>query len=281
MKTIKYNDLVQKVEQMILEASYNLPSDVLRSLKENSEKEKSPLGKSIINNLIKNAGIASSDSMPICQDTGVAVFFVEMGDSVKLDRGNIKQALILATANAYKNGYLRKSMVSDPVYNRKNTGDNTPPIIHFDPVEGDTLKIQFAPKGGGAENMSGMVMLKPLEGEEGIIGFVCDLVKKAGGNPCPPIIIGVGIGGNFELAPKLAKKALLRKIGSLNPDPNYRLLEEKILESVNRLGVGPQGLGGTVTASAVHINFFPCHIASLPVAVNLNCHAARHSEIVL
>lgn len=281
MKNIKYEDLVGKIEDLILQTSYNLPSDVYEAIKKSKDTEESTLGKSILEKLLINADIARDEKLPICQDTGSAVFFVEIGRKTNLQDIELSKAIYEATANAYRKGYLRSSIVIDPVYNRKNSDDNTPPIIHYELTETDYIKIQFAAKGGGAENMSGLAMLKPLDGEDGVVNFVCELVKKAYGNPCPPIVIGIGIGGNFEYSCYLAKKALLREIGQKNPDPDYARLEKKILDAVNSLGIGPQGLGGRVTALAVHILTYPCHIASLPVAVNLNCHVSRHGYIII
>lgn len=281
MKTIAYIDIVKKVTDMCLKANINLPSDVLSSLKSAAKNEKSELARSILNQCIDNADIALKEKMPICQDTGFAVFFVEIGTDICINGGTIIDAINEGTAKGYKEGYLRKSIVEEPLFDRMNTGDNSPAVIHLELVPGDKLKITLAPKGGGSENMSAVAMLKPSDGEQGIVDFVVETVVKAGGNPCPPTIVGVGIGGTFEKCALLAKKALLRPIGTHHPDKRYAELERKILEKINASGVGPQGLGGTFTALAVHIETFPCHIASLPVAVNLNCHAARHTSIML
>ena len=280
-RIISYNEIYKSVYNLILETSYILPSDVYNSINAQITSEESQLGKSILKKIIQNADIAKEEKLPICQDTGTAVFFVEIGNDVCFEGGFLKDAIFNATKDAYEDGYLRKSMVYDPIYNRTNTKTNLPPIIHIDYVEGDKVKIMFAPKGGGAENMSALKMLKPYEGENGIIEFVVDIISKASGNPCPPVVIGIGIGGNFELCSIMAKKALFRKIGERNRDENYAKLELKILEEVNKTGVGPQGLGGRITCLDVHIEYYPCHIASLPVAVNLNCHAARHGEIII
>lgn len=281
IRVIHYNELKEKIFNLIIDTSYNLPCDVYDSIKENIKNEESELGKSILEKLVKNADIAKNEKMPICQDTGTAVFIVEIGENVKIEGGSLKDLLFEATKEAYDKGYLRKSMVNDPIFDRSNTKTNLPPIIHYEIVEGDKIKVKFAPKGGGAENMSALKMFKPLEGEEAIIKFIVDTVINAGGNPCPPIVIGVGIGGNFETCAILAKKALFRKIGERNKNINYAKLEEKIKEKVNNTGVGPQGLGGRITCLDVFIESYPCHIASLPVAINLNCHAARHGELII
>lgn len=281
MRIVKYKDLVDIVSGICIEASCNLPNDVYDAIKEGVENEKSPLGSAILADCIKNADIANKHQTPICQDTGFAVFFVELGEDVKIEGGTIHQAITEGTVIGYKEGFLRKSIVIDPIFNRVNTGDNTPAIIHLDNVSGDKIKITIAPKGGGSENMSAIAMLKPSQGREGVIDFVVNSVVNAGGNPCPPVVVGVGIGGTFEKAAYLAKKSLLRDIGEHNSDANYADLESEILSKINRSGVGPQGLGGSLTALAVNIDFYPCHIASLPVAVNLNCHAARHIEVII
>jgi len=281
MKTIHYSDIVNHVADLCIRANIDLPADVLSSLERSLENEKNELARSILAKCIENAEIARQEEMPICQDTGFAVFFIEIGEEVQIEGGTLSEALNQGTVKGYNDGYLRKSIVSDPLYDRKNTGDNTPAIIHIDLVPGDTLNITLAPKGGGSENMSALAMLKPSDGEQGIIDFVVDTVVKSGGNPCPPTIVGIGIGGTFEKCAQLAKKALIRPVGEPNNDKRFAELERKILEKINSSGIGPQGLGGNTTALAVHIETFPCHIASLPVAVNLNCHAARHLSITL
>ncbi len=281
MKTILYSDIVSNVAEMCQKACTILPEDVLSSLRSAVQNEKSKLAGSLLNQCIKNAEIAKNEGVPICQDTGFAVYFVEIGSEVHIEGGTIQDALNEGTAKGYTEGYLRKSIVADPLFDRKNTTDNTPAVIHLEMVPGDTIQITMAPKGGGSENMSSVAMLKPSDGEPGIIDFVVGTVVKAGGNPCPPTIVGVGIGGSFEKCTLLAKKALLRQIGESHPDKRYAELERRILEKINASGIGPQGLGGSTTALAVHIETFPCHIASLPVAVNLNCHAARHVEITI
>jgi fumarate hydratase subunit alpha len=277
MKSVAYHEIVERVAGLCGKAAFELPGDVDEALAEASKREQSPLGKSILEQCRENARLAQSEGLAICQDTGFAVYFVELGSGVRIEGGELTDALAEATEKGYAEGFLRRSIVSDPVFDRKNTGTNTPPVVHILPVPGDTLRITLAPKGGGSENMSALAMLKPAEGREGIVRFVSETVIQAGGNPCPPTIVGVGIGGTFEKAALLAKKALLRPVGSPHPDPRYAELEKDILEMINASGVGPQGLGGTVTALAVHVEHFPCHIASLPVAVNLNCHAARHA----
>lgn len=280
MKEIDAQRVIDAVKDLCIAANCDLSEDVLTAIKNAQEKEESPVGKEILKLLIENAEVARSEKLPICQDTGVAVVFVELGDEVKIVNGDIRTAINEGVKRGYTEGYLRKSMVKSPL-NRVNTGDNTPAIIHFEPVKGDKLKITILPKGGGSENMSQLKMLTPSEGVEGVKKFVIETVKRAGSNPCPPIVVGVGIGGNFEYAPLLAKKALLREVGKHNPDPEIAKLEEELLELINRTGIGPQGLGGRVTALAVNIETHPCHITALPVAVNIECHAHRHKEVVL
>ncbi|MCK5008895.1 MAG: fumarate hydratase [Deltaproteobacteria bacterium] len=279
MKTIGFDDIVKKVKAACMSANFELGEDVITAFKKTKETEESPVGKEILEQLIENATIAKEEKIAMCQDTGFAVFFVEIGDEVKVSGGNLVEAINEGVRQGYKEGYLRKSICHP--FTRKNTGDNTPAIVHLDMVPGDQLKIIVAPKGGGSENMSRVTMLKPSDGIEGIKRFVVERVRESGANPCPPLVIGVGIGGTFEKAALIAKKALLRPVGSKNPDPELVSLEEELLVEINDLGVGPQGLGGRTTALAVHVNMHPCHIASLPVAVNINCHASRHKEIVL
>jgi len=279
MREIEASYISEKVKELCMEANYDLPEDVLLAFQEAKEAEESPLGVSILEQLQRNAEIARNERVPICQDTGFGVVFVELGEDVKISGGSLKEAVTEGVRQGYGEGYLRKSICHP--FTRKNTGDNTPPIIHIDLVQGEELKIIVAPKGGGSENMSRVTMLKPSDGIEGIIDFVVNRVKESGGNPCPPIIVGVGIGGTFEYAALLAKKALLRHVGSSNADPELAGLEKDILNKINDLGIGPMGLGGRTTALAVHIEMYPCHIASLPLAVNINCHASRHKEIRL
>lgn len=279
MKRIAASTITEKVRDLCIEASCVLSNDVLEALRMAKEKEESPIGREIISQLLENAKIAKEEMLPLCQDTGVAVFFVEIGTEVFVE-GNLIEAINEGVRKGYTEGYLRKSIVADPL-NRVNTGDNTPAVVHIDIVPGDELKIFFLPKGGGSENMSGIKMLTPAAGKEGIIDFVVQKVKEAGSNPCPPIVVGVGIGGTFEKAAILAKKALLRPLGTKNPRADLASLEEEILTRINNLGIGPQGFGGRITALAVNILTHPCHITALPVAVNIECHAHRHKEIVL
>lgn len=263
-----------------MEANYYLGDDVVQALQQALKTEESPLGRSILAQLIENQQIARSEQIPICQDTGFAVLFVNLGQEVRITGGNLIDAINEGVRQGYIEGYLRKSIVRDPL-NRVNTGDNTPAVVHLEMSPGDRLSITIAPKGGGSENMSEVRVLKPADGVEGVKQFVIDLVRRSGGNPCPPIIVGVGIGGTFEKCAELAKRALLRELGSQHPDPFYANLEKELLSEINKLGIGPQGLGGSTTALAVFIEPYPCHIASLPVAVNIQCHAARHKSAVI
>jgi len=281
MRKIDSKDITKAVKELCLPAATKLPSDVLDSLKNSVTTEESPLGKSILEKVVQNADISSSEARPMCQDTGFAVFFVGMGQECLIEGDTLENALNQGVREGYTDGLLRKSIVNDPLFDRINTTDNTPAVIHLTTVPGDKLSILLAPKGGGSENMSKLNMMKPSDGEDGVFNFVVDSVINSGGNPCPPTIVGVGIGGTFEKCAETAKRALLRKVGEPHPDPRYAALEKRILDAINASGVGPQGLGGTVTALAVHIETHPCHIAQMPVAVNLNCHAARHAEVVL
>lgn len=279
MRDINYYDVVDVVKEMVVEANCVLQNDIRSALQSSLEKEESALGKSILKNCILNADIAEKEMRPICQDTGLAVFFIKIGTGVRIVAGPspvINDAVNEGVRIGYKEGYLRKSVLTDPVFKRENTGDNIPAIIHLELVDNDIIEIIFAPKGGGAENMSRLKMLPPSAGRKGIVDFVVETVIEAGGNPCPPTVVGIGIGGTFEKCAYLAKKALLRPIGSIHHDCEYAELEKDIFTKINNSGVGPQGLGGTVTSFAVHIEWAPCHLASLPVAVNLNCHAHRH-----
>lgn len=279
MRIIKSSQITEIVRDMCIKANIYLGEDVVESLKENKEKENSELGKNILNILIKNCEIAKEKQMPICQDTGMAVFFVSIGQDVHVEGKNISDAINEGVKQGYEDGFLRKSVVT-PI-DRKNTQDNTPAIIHYDIVEGDKITIEFAPKGFGSENMSKMKMLKPSDGIKGIQKFIIETVKEAGPNPCPPIVVGVGIGGTIEKCAQIAKKSLLRDIGQHNKDENIKNLEIQILKEINNLGIGPQGLGGNTTALAVNIETFPTHIAGLPVVVNINCHAARHKKAII
>ncbi len=281
MREIDVNIIKQSVKELCMNANYNLPEDVLKAFKEGKNRELSEIGKRVLEILEENAEIASTQKMPYCQDTGFAVLFVEIGQDVRFVGGNLEEAINRGVAEGYIEGYLRKSIVSDPLFERKNTGDNTPAVIHYSIVPGDKVRIVFAAKGGGSENMSALAMLKPADGVEGVKDFVIRTVSKAGPNPCPPVTVGVGIGGTFEKVAYLAKKAILRPIGDRNPNENYAKLELELLEEINKLGIGPSGFGGKVTALDVKIEWYPCHIASLPVAVNIQCHASRHKEIVI
>jgi fumarate hydratase subunit alpha len=263
---------------MCQEANIYLGDDVVNALKSSLDTEESPVGKEVLKQLIENIDIAKNEQIPICQDTGFAIFFIEWGQEVHLNGGSLEEAINAGVKKGYTEGYLRKSIATDPLYERKNTGDNTPAVIYTDLVPGDQVKITFAPKGGGSENMSTVKMLKPSDGEAGVVDFVVNHCKAAGPNPCPPIVVGVGIGGTFEKVAMLAKKALLRPVGEPNPDPKFAALEKKLLEKINNLGVGPQGFGGRTFALAVHIETFPSHIASMAASVNINCHACRHLE---
>ena len=277
MRSIPFNTIKEKVKAAMMEAAFVAGDDLMAGFKQALEKEESPLGKEVLNQLIENAGIAKKERIPLCQDTGLAVFIVEIGDEVKIEGGLLSDALNEATREAYGEAYLRKSCCNP--FTRKNTGDNTPAIIHYDIVKGDKLHITFCAKGGGSENMSRVTMLKPSDGKKGIEDFVVQRVWEAQANPCPPIIVGVGIGGTFERAAFIAKKALIEPIGKRNPDPELAEMEERILERINNLGIGPGGLGGRITALDVKVMMVPCHIASLPLAVNINCHSSRHAEI--
>ncbi|MCJ7577085.1 MAG: fumarate hydratase [candidate division Zixibacteria bacterium] len=280
MREISTKDIIKAVRDLCIDANYYLGKDVEDALRKAYEKEESPVGKATLSQILENVEISKQGEFPMCQDTGTAVVFVDMGDQVLIKDGNLFEAINEGVRQGYKDGYLRKSILSDPI-ERKNTGDNTPAVIHLDIVKGDKLKIVVAPKGGGSENMSEVKMMAPADGVEGVKNFVLDMVKRSGSNPCPPVIVGVGIGGSFEKCAEMAKRALLRPIGSKHPNPFYANLEAELLEKVNKLGIGPQGFGGTQTALAVHVETHPCHIASFPAAVNINCHVARHKEAVL
>ncbi|MGA2466746.1 MAG: fumarate hydratase [Thermodesulfobacteriota bacterium] len=276
MREIDVKLITEKVRDLCMEANTDLGDDVLQTFDQAIEKEESPLGLEILKELKENARIAKEEKVPICQDTGFAVVFIDLGQDVHLIGGTLTEAIHEGVRQGYRDGYLRKS-VCHP-FTRANTGDNTPAIIHTEVVPGEKVKITVAPKGAGSENMSRVVMLTPSDGIEGIKRFVIQRVKESGSNPCPPTIVGVGIGGTFEQAALLAKKSLLRPLGSKNPDPELEKLESEILTEINQLGIGPQGLGGRTTSLAVHILMMPCHIASLPLAVNIQCHVQRHKE---
>ncbi len=280
MKQIDAKVITQEVKRLVMEANYFLPEDVLQTLKDAQKNEKWELASQTIGKIVENAEIAKDDVVPMCQDTGMAVVFVEIGQEVSIVNGYIEDAINQGIREGYDEGLLRKSVVKDPL-DRVNTKDNTPGIVHYSMVPGDKLKIMIAPKGFGSENMSRIKMLKPAEGVEGVKDFVVETAEIAGPNPCPPIVIGVGVGGTFEKAAFLAKKSLLRSFDSYNENPFYADLEKELLEKVNELGIGPQGFGGKTTALRVFVEYYPTHIAGLPVAVNINCHAARHKEVVL
>jgi fumarate hydratase subunit alpha len=267
------------IYDLCLEANHKLPKDVAEALARARRDEVSPLGKEILIQLEENARIAREEQVPICQDTGMVVVFAELGQGIQIE-GDLYEAINSGVAQAYQEGFLRKSIVAHPL-DRGNTGDNTPAVVHLSLVSGNKLRLVVAPKGFGSENMGGIAMLKPAQGKEGVVDFVVSVIDRAGANPCPPIIVGVGIGGTMEYAACLAKRALLRKIGSSARHPLDQELEQELLERINSLGIGPQGYGGRQTALAVHVESYPTHIAGLPVAVNLNCHAARHAETEL
>lgn len=283
MREIAYEEIVKNVRDIIVYSASNLPKDALDALKDAYENEKSPVSREVLKQLLENADIASSEARPLCQDTGLAVFFVKVGEEVKVVGGLLKDAINEGTQKGYVEGYLRAS-TCEP-FSRANLKDtvgyNLPAIIHFDIVAGDTIDIEYAAKGGGSENVSRAKVLPPAAGKDGVVAFVKECISDAGGNPCPPITIGVGIGGTFERAVISSKHALFRNIGSKNEDPEMSELEERILEEVNKLGIGAMGMGGTKTALAVHIESNPCHIASLPVSVNVQCHSSRHTHITI
>ena len=277
---ISASEITEKVSQLCMDANFNLNEDVLDALRDSYEAEGSPVAKEVFAELLENAKIAHECQMPLCQDTGVAVVFVEIGEDIEIVDGRLYDAIHEGIREGYKKGFLRKSMVKDPL-NRINTGDNTPAIIHTEFTPENYLKITFMAKGGGCENMSRLAMLTPADGREGVINFVVETVKIAKANPCPPIIVGVGMGGTFDYAALLAKKSLLRPLGTKHVDPDTANLESEMLERINNLGIGAQGLGGWITAMAVHVERHPCHIASLPVAVNIECHAHRVKMVTL
>lgn len=278
MREISASSISDKLRQACIESCTVLPDDVLNALKAARETEESPVGRRVLDELIENALLARTESVPICQDTGVALVFVEIGQDVHVVGGYLYDAINEGVRRSYADGFFRKSIVRHPLH-RVNTHDNTPAVIHTVIVPGDKLRITIAPKGAGSENMSAVKMLKPSDGLEGVTRFVVETVRQAGPNPCPPLIVGVGLGGTMEMACLLAKKAALMPLGAPSGNPTNRRLEAKLLKAVNDTGVGPAGLGGRVTALAVHVESYPCHIGSLPVAVNLQCHAARHRDV--
>ena len=281
MGEVSHRDIMDSVARLCMEANFDLGEDVLEAIELARGQEPSPLGRQILGQLLENAEIARSERVPLCQDCGMAVVFLEIGQEVRVTGGELEDSVAKGVARGYREGFLRKSVVECPLGARSNTGDNTPPVIHCRIVPGERLRIVVAPKGAGSENMSAMAMLKPADGEEGIAGFVTETVNRAGGKPCPPVIVGLGIGGTIEKAALLAKSSLLRRVGESSDDDAVAALEGDILERVNGLGIGPMAFGGRTTALAVHAETFPCQMATLPVAVNLQCHSARHKEVVL
>jgi fumarate hydratase subunit alpha len=279
MRTIQAEQVIETVARMCIDSNRYLPQDVRESFERNAAREEAPAAREVFRQLKENYELAEQTGLPLCQDTGLAVFFVEVGEDVRVEGMNIRDAINEGVRNGYAEGFLRKS-ACDP-FTRANTKDNTPAIIHFDIVPGDKLKIAFMAKGGGSENMSRVTMLAPAQGWPGIKRFVLERVAEAGPNPCPPTIVGIGIGGTFDYAPILAKKALLRKLGDVNPDPTLAAMESELLEALNKLGIGPMGLGGKTSCLDVKIATSPCHIASLPLAVNIQCHSSRHQEVEL
>ncbi len=280
MRQLEVSEITKAVKELCIEANHRLSPDMKDALIAAGQNEKSELGRGILSQLEENLKIADEDRIPICQDTGMAVFFINIGQDVHLVGGNITDAVNEGVRQGYTDGYLRKSVVSDPLI-RKNTGDNTPAVIHYNMVPGDNVEITIAPKGFGSENMSRVFMLKPADGEEGVKNAILQAVKDAGPNACPPMVVGVGIGGTFEKCALMAKEALTRKVGTHSELPHIKDMEEEVLEKINKTGIGPGGLGGTVTSLAVNINTYPTHIAGLPVAVNICCHVNRHRSVIL
>lgn len=280
MREINVSEITKAIKYMCINANCCLNSDVYSALEKALKEENSEIGKNILSQLIENADLAKAKMKPICQDTGMAVIFMEIGQEVHFTGGNLTDAINEGVRQGYSEGYLRKSVVSDPLI-RVNTKDNTPAIIHYDITEGDKVHIDVAPKGFGSENMSKVYMLKPSDGVEGVKNAIIGCIEKAGPNPCPPMVVGVGIGGNFEMCTKLAKKALLRPIGSKSNKEHIRKIEEEIFERANNLGIGPQGLGGNTTILGINIETYATHIAGLPLAVNISCHVTRHSQVTL
>ncbi len=280
MKEVSTLLIKEQIKKMFIEMNYELGSDVVSCLNETRGKEESLIGKEVLNNLLDNLDIAKEKQIPICQDTGMAVVFLQIGQGVTLTDLYIEEAVNQGVREAYQEGFLRKSVVKDPL-ERVNTNDNTPAVIHYEIIPGDQVKIFAMAKGFGSENMGRVKMLNPSDGKEGIVKFVVDTVCGAGANPCPPVIVGVGVGGTMEKATILSKKALLRPLGQPNSNSEYSKIEKEMLRRMNALGIGPQGFGGRCTAMAVHIEYYPTHIAGLPVAVNINCHVARHRESVI
>jgi fumarate hydratase subunit alpha len=280
MRELEASALIGPVKEALLEINYETPPETMERLRRALATEVSEAGRAAMEDIVRNREIAAKERLAMCQDTGMAVIFAEIGQEVHL-RGDIRGAINEGVRQAYQEGYLRKSVVADPLFERKNTLDNTPAIIHFDLVPGDKIRLIVAAKGAGSENMSTVKMLTPAAGLAGVKREVVEFVEKAGPNPCPPIVVGIGIGGDLELAALLAKKALMRKMGQRNPDPRYAKLEEELLSAINRTGIGPQGLGGINTAMDVRIEYFPTHIAELPLAINIDCHLHRHKEVII
>lgn len=281
MREMDVSEIVEAVASLSVDACYHLGEDVTGFFADALEREESEAGKDVLRQLLDNAEIAGRDNLPLCQDTGFTVIFMEIGQDVHLVGGDVQEAVQEGVRRGYEDGYLRKSIVTEPFSDRKNTGDNTPAVVHTSVVPGDKVKIILAPKGGGAENMSALAMLKPGQGRQGVVDFVVDTVAKAGPNACPPLVVGVGVGGTFEKSALLAKKAIMRVLGSTNPVPRLAEIEDELEARCNDLGIGPLGLGGRVTVMDVFVEEYPAHIASLPVAVNLQCNSARHKEVVL
>lgn len=277
-REISAQQITEAVQKLFMDCNYNIGEDVMSALNSAYEKEALPIAKNVLHMIIENDRVAESEQIPLCQDTGMAVLFVEYGDKVTVKDGSFKNAVEEGVRRAYTDGYLRKSVVSDPVFDRKNTNDNTPAVIHTEIVPGDKIHIVAGGKGFGSENMSAVKMFSPSAGVDGVKRFVLDTVAHAGPNPCPPIVVGVGIGGTFEKAAQLAKKATLRPIDISNPDERYAKLERELLEEINKMNIGPAGLGGVTTALGLNIETYPTHIAGMPVAVNICCHACRHKE---
>ena len=281
MRVLPAPHLIETVRSLALEANRILPPPVLRALEDAADREVLPLPRSVLGDLTENARLAREGSLPLCQDCGLAVVFLSWGQEVLLEGASLREAVDEGIRRAYREGYLRKSVVADPLFDRANTGDNTPAVVHLELVPGDRVEVTVAPKGMGSENMSRLVLLRPADGEEGVLRFLEETVRLAGPNPCPPVVLGVGLGGNFETVALAAKKALLRPLGRPHPDPRYASLEREALARINRLGIGPGGYGGATTALAVHLDPLPTHIAGMPVAVNLCCHALRHASATL
>ncbi|MDD2446638.1 MAG: fumarate hydratase [Tissierellia bacterium] len=280
MRTIDASKITSEVKRMVMEANYFLPKDVMQALKDARENDDWELSRDILDKIIENAKIANDENVPMCQDTGMVVAFVKIGQEVIIENGFIEDAINEGVRQGYEEGFLRKSVVGDPL-DRVNTKDNTPAVVHYEVVPGDKLNIMVASKGFGSENMSRLAMLKPSDGLEGVKKFILETVELAGPNPCPPIVVGVGVGGTFDKVTLLAKKALMRELDKYNENSFYADLEKEMLEKINALGIGPQGFGGKTTALKVNIEYYPTHIAGLPVAVNINCHATRHKEVTL